>query len=156
MNIRVSLFSKFLSQNILLAHRGAFGCTNQHPEEILLITLNKKLRTALKVFAKRYIRSKFQSCQIWLKLKIQSLLTLLIPKNPILSILAHKCGSLSSNNTWLKSVCTTYQVNFHIYGSKLTKLGFLESVGSGGSRFLISAKSDNFEILTLCSAQQKL
>ena len=66
------------------------------------------LRTALKVFAKRYIRSKFQSCQIWLKLKIYRLLTLLNQKNPILSILGHKYGSLSSDNTWLKSVCTTY------------------------------------------------
>ena len=34
----------------------------------------------VKVLAKRYISSKFQSCPIQLKLKIQSLLTLLIPK----------------------------------------------------------------------------
>ena len=48
------------------------------------------LRTALKIFAKRYRRSKFLSCQNELKLKIQSLLTLLIPKILSLSILNHK------------------------------------------------------------------
>ena len=36
------------------------------------------VRRAFIVFAKCYIRSKFQSCQIGLKLKIQSLLTLLL------------------------------------------------------------------------------
>ena len=44
------------------------------------------VRRAFKVFAKRYIGSNFQSCQIGLKLKIQSLLTLLITKSPRLSI----------------------------------------------------------------------
>ena len=65
------------------------------------VTLMQNLRTlgcvttchgALKVFPKRYIRSKFQSCQIELKLKMQSLLSLLISKMPRLSILTHKCG----------------------------------------------------------------
>ena len=50
------------------------------------------VRRAFIVFAKRYIRSKFQSCQIELKLKMQSLLTHLISKLPRLSILTHKCG----------------------------------------------------------------
>ena len=50
------------------------------------------VRRTFIVFAKRYIRSKFQSCQNQLKLKIQSLLTLLITKTPRLSILTNKCG----------------------------------------------------------------
>ena len=49
------------------------------------------VRRAFIVFAKRYRRPKFQSCQIELKLKIQSLLNLLITKIPRLSILTHKC-----------------------------------------------------------------
>ena len=56
------------------------------------VALRKTHRRALKIFAKRYIRSKFQSCQIELELKMQSLLTLLISKIPRLSILTHKGG----------------------------------------------------------------
>ena len=44
----------------------------------------------------------------------------------------------------------------HIFGSKLTNGVFLKSGGSGDFIFSISAQSDNFEILTLCSAWQKL
>ena len=50
------------------------------------------VRRVFIVFAKCYIRSEFQSCQNQLKLKIQSLLTLLITKLLRLSILTHKCG----------------------------------------------------------------
>ena len=56
------------------------------------------VRRAFIVFAKRYIRSKFQSCQNLLKLKMQSLLTLLIIKTPRLSILTHKCGFYYSSS----------------------------------------------------------
>ena len=42
------------------------------------------------------------------------------------------------------------------YGLKLINGVFLISGGSGGFAFSISAQSDNFEILALCSAEQKL
>ena len=54
------------------------------------------VRRAFIVFAKCYIRSKFQSCQIELKLKIQSFLTLLIPKIPRLSILTYNYGFITA------------------------------------------------------------
>ena len=66
------------------------------------------VRRAFIVFAKRYIRAKFQSCQIELKFKIQSLLTLLKPKNIRLSILTHKCGfyySSSHGHILARQVC---------------------------------------------------
>ena len=55
------------------------------------------VRRAFIGFAKRYTRSKFQSCQIELKLKMQSLLTLLISKNLCLLILTHYCGFYQAN-----------------------------------------------------------
>ena len=53
------------------------------------------VRRALKVLVNHYIRSNFQSWHFWLKLKIQSPLTLLVPKIPSLSILSPKCGFYS-------------------------------------------------------------
>ena len=44
----------------------------------------------------------------------------------------------------------------HIYESTFTNEVFFISGGSGDFVFSISAKSDNFEILALCSAKQKV
>ena len=59
-------------------------------------------------FAERYIRSKFQSCPNGLKLKIQSLLTLLIPKTFSLSILDQNCGSLFTKLKPIKGTLLSY------------------------------------------------
>ena len=110
------------------------------------------VRRALKVFAKRYIRSNFQSCHWWTKLKIQSPLTLLIPKIPSLSILSNKCGFYSVKSAignlpiWKAAIILNKN---HIYGSNLANWVFLESGGTGGFVFSIWAISDNFENLTL-------
>ena len=52
---------------------------------------------AKEILAMRYITLKLQSWPNWLKLKIQSLLFLLILKIPSLSILDQNCGSLCSD-----------------------------------------------------------
>ena len=109
---RVSLFSKKFSQTAQSWSTGAFWPTNHQFGVKNYFRQKTFLRTAVKVLAKRYITSKFQSCPIHLKLKIQSLLTLLNPKKLSLSILDHKCGSLFS---------TTLP---HLW-SKIDKLSFL-------------------------------
>ena len=40
-----------------------------------------------------------------------------------------------------------YYINFHIFGSKLAKEVFLQSEGSGGFGYSISADLNNFKIL---------
>ena len=47
-------------------------------------------------------------------------------------------------------------IKTHIYGLTFTNEGFLISGGSGEFVFSISAQSDNFEILALCSAKEKV
>ena len=120
------------------------------------ITLKLKLRRSVKVFTKRYIRPKFQSCLIELKLKIQSLLTLLIPTTLSLSIMDHKWGSFCGELNGSTSAKQDYWTNFHIYGPNLSNWVFLESGGSGGFVFSILTESDDFEILALFSAWKKL
>ena len=110
-------FSKWLDQLASLGVRTPLG----------KVTLNQNFRPvtadqgALIVFAKRYIRSKFQSCQIELKLKIQSLLILLISKIPRLSILILKCGFYQANlPRWNRPMWGPVGLldKKHIYGSK--------------------------------------
>ena len=113
------------------------------------------VRRAPKVFDKHYIRSNFQSCHWWLKLKIQSPLTVLIPKIPSLPILSYKCGFYSvksSIRNWPFWEVVILLNKNHIYGSNLANWVFLESGGTGGFVFSIWSISDNFENLTLCSA----
>ena len=89
-------FSQWWDQRALLGLK-------THLDKVTLIQNFRALgcvtavRRAFIVLAKRYIRPKFHSCQIELKLKIQSLLTLLKPKTPHLSILTHKCGFYLAN-----------------------------------------------------------
>ena len=89
---RVSLFKKILSATAVPWRKVAFGSLDVFKVCFRSLSPNTFLRSALKVFAKRYIRSNFQSCHWWPKLKIQSHLTLLITKIPSLPILSHKCG----------------------------------------------------------------
>ena len=74
-----------------------------------LLAPRSENRRALKDFAKPYIRPNFQSCPIELKLKLHSLLTLLIPKILSLSILNHKYGIFFSKSAYLKSAHVAYQ-----------------------------------------------
>ena len=116
-------------------------------------------RGAFELFAWHYIRPKFQSCPILLKLKMQSLLTLLISELPRLSILTHKYGFYQANlprwNRPMWGPVSLLDKNC-IYRSKLTNGVVLISGGPGDFVFSISAQSDDFEILTLCSAWENL
>ena len=61
-----------------------------------------------------------------------------------------------SNFEELKWVDVSRLHKNHINGSKLMNWVFFKSSGSGGLIDSIPAKSDNFEILTLLSDEQKL
>ena len=63
---------------------------------------------------------------------------------------------LSSKLALVKRAHASLLDKNHIYESKLTNGAFFISGRSGGFTFSISAQSDNFEILALCSAKQKV